>query len=180
MTHFIHGAVESKWHNPFNIKDYGLTKSIEHYEEYNRQTPILMQAIPELAGLNLGCWCIKGVCQGEILIKLFKELSTNEDKELLDATEHYENHQDSINRLKMGSANEDRELLDAVEHYENHQDSIKRLKIGSANEDMELLDAVVHYENHQDSIMRLEMGSARDVSIEAVSDFLIDETNLCK
>ena len=66
MTHFIHGAVEYKWHNPFNIKDYGLTKSIERYEEYIRQTSELMQAIPELAGLNLGRWCIKGVCHSQI------------------------------------------------------------------------------------------------------------------
>ena len=56
MTHFITGAVESKWHNPFKIKDHGLTRSIQHYEEYIRQTPELMQAIPELAGLSLGCW----------------------------------------------------------------------------------------------------------------------------
>ena len=99
MTHFIPGAVESKWHNPFKIKDYGLTKSIQHYEEYIRQTPELMQAIPGLAGLSLGCWCIKGVCHGQILIKLFKELSTAKDMELVEAVEQYENYQEGIKRL---------------------------------------------------------------------------------
>ena len=74
MTHFIAEAEESRWHNPFKIKDYGSTKCILLYEEYIRQTPELMQAIPGLAGSSLGCWGIKEACHGQILIKLFKEL----------------------------------------------------------------------------------------------------------
>ena len=42
MTHYDPEAIASKWHNPFKIKDYGLTKCIQLYEEYIRQTPDLM------------------------------------------------------------------------------------------------------------------------------------------
>ena len=92
MTHLIPEARESKWHNPIKIKYYGLTKCIQLYEEYIRHTPDLMQAIPKLGELSLGCWGCQQACHSQILIKLFKELSTAEGRELVDAVELFENH----------------------------------------------------------------------------------------
>jgi len=63
----------SKWHNPFPVKEFGTKKSLELYEKHIRETPELWNALHELEGKILGCWCVPHPCHGNILIKLLKE-----------------------------------------------------------------------------------------------------------
>jgi len=64
----------SKWGNPFKIgRDGNRAEVIEKYEAYIRKTPKLMEALPELEGKVLGCWCAPKACHGDVLVKLFKQ-----------------------------------------------------------------------------------------------------------
>lgn len=86
MSFYVGGAYKSKWANPFKVKKVGaksnkvknqcqtLEESLRLYEEYIRNTPELMAALPELQNKTLGCWCKPASCHGDILIKLLKEL----------------------------------------------------------------------------------------------------------
>lgn len=65
---------ESPFHNPFPVKTYGIEKSLEKYEKYLRNSPELIEMIPELNGKRLGCWCKPGKCHGDIIVKIFHEL----------------------------------------------------------------------------------------------------------
>ena len=76
MTHHIAGALGSKWGNPFRAKKRNknsLKKCLERYEDYVRKNPDLFNAVIELEGKELGCWCKPSLCHGDILIKLLKE-----------------------------------------------------------------------------------------------------------
>jgi hypothetical protein len=72
---------QSKWHNPFTIKNYGLENCLVKYEEYIRSNVNLYNCLDELIGKKLGCWCYnssegrgdKPKCHGDILIKLLDE-----------------------------------------------------------------------------------------------------------
>ena len=72
-NNYVPGIIGSKWQNPFQIKKYGLAQCLILYEKKIRNDPDLMNAIPELNGKELGCWCKPSACHGDILIKLFKE-----------------------------------------------------------------------------------------------------------
>ena len=63
---------ESKWHNPFTVKQYGLEASLKLFEIYMKKSPELMNSLHELKGKILGCWCKPKVCHGDVLIKLLK------------------------------------------------------------------------------------------------------------
>ena len=65
--------LQSKWANLPNVKKVGLKKSLELYEEHIRNTPELWDALDELEGKILGCWCKPEPCHGDILIKLMNE-----------------------------------------------------------------------------------------------------------
>ena len=72
---------ESKWHNPFTIKQFGSAeKACELYLTYIINSK-LFHDLPELESKTLGCWCdppknyndIKGFyCHGCVLIQLFR------------------------------------------------------------------------------------------------------------
>ena len=65
----------SKWGNPYLIK-FPTTRKIviELYENYIREKrPNLINALPELVGKTLGCWCKPLACHGDILIQLMIE-----------------------------------------------------------------------------------------------------------
>ena len=66
----------TKWGNPFKIGEHGTRKEvIEKYEEYIRNNPELMSALPEIDGKILGCWCLDfQPCHGDVLIKLVNEM----------------------------------------------------------------------------------------------------------
>ncbi|GIQ79997.1 protein of unknown function [Kipferlia bialata] len=74
MSKHVPGAVGSKWGNPFSVKEYGREGCIAKYEEYLRSRPDLMAALPELDGMELGCWCHPQGCHGDVLCKVLKEV----------------------------------------------------------------------------------------------------------
>lgn len=64
---------QSKWHNPYRIKDYSdINEVLRLYENYIRASPLIDQ-LEELRGKRLGCWCKPGPCHGDILVKLLAE-----------------------------------------------------------------------------------------------------------
>jgi hypothetical protein len=61
----------SKWGNPYEIGKDGTRKEvIEKYRSYILNNQELMDALPELKGKILGCWCAPKLCHGEVLIDL--------------------------------------------------------------------------------------------------------------
>ena len=76
MSRYVAGAKGSKWGNPFRAKKANkksLKKCLEKYEDHVRNSPHLFNAVMELEGKELGCWCWPYPCHGDILIKLIKE-----------------------------------------------------------------------------------------------------------
>lgn len=70
MTCWIPGTEKSKFHNPYNVKQYG-AKVIPLYLEYLEQNPKLLQAArDELQGCELGCWCKPEMCHGDMLAEI--------------------------------------------------------------------------------------------------------------
>ncbi|CAH6420013.1 Domain of unknown function (DUF4326)-containing protein [uncultured virus] len=65
---------QSKWHNPFTVKQYG-DQALILYEQYIRASP-LMNDIEELRGKQLGCWCVPAPCHGNILVKILDARTT--------------------------------------------------------------------------------------------------------
>ncbi len=74
----------SIWANPFKRKQ-GLPpgSTLHAYEQYVRSNPVLMHAIPSLAGKTLGCWCKPDPCHGDVLVNLVKEHFETEEFEAL-------------------------------------------------------------------------------------------------
>ena len=76
MSHHVAGAQGSKWGNPFKVnksEKNSRKKCLKRYEDHIRNDPDLFNAVMELEGKELGCWCKPSLCHGDILIKLFKE-----------------------------------------------------------------------------------------------------------
>jgi hypothetical protein len=70
----VYIARPSMWGNPFKIGVDGTREEvIQKYEEYVRNNPELISALPELKGKTLGCWCHPKPCHGDVLVKLVKE-----------------------------------------------------------------------------------------------------------
>jgi len=75
---------KSKWANPFSVKEYGLEKCLQMYEQYLRCCSDLLTELPTLRGKRLGCRCVDKptklddnvhiVCHGQILMKVLNEL----------------------------------------------------------------------------------------------------------
>lgn len=64
----------SKWGNPFAIGVNGDRKTvIEKYRKYVMNCPDLMDALSELRGRVLGCWCKPQDCHGDVLVELVLE-----------------------------------------------------------------------------------------------------------
>lgn len=58
----------SKWGNPFVIGlDGDREEVISKYEMHVMKNPKLINALPELIGKTLGCWCKPEACHGDIL-----------------------------------------------------------------------------------------------------------------
>ena len=76
MSRHVAGALGSKWGNPYKPKKgnkNSLKRCLERYENHIRRNPRLFNAVMELEGKELGCWCKPSPCHGDILIKLFRE-----------------------------------------------------------------------------------------------------------
>lgn len=77
------GFQASPFANPFKIGDDGTrAEVIAKYEvwlrEQLRNSPFLTQALIALDGKVLGCWCAPKPCHGDVMIKLIKELKTEQ------------------------------------------------------------------------------------------------------
>lgn len=74
---------ESKWANPFTVKQYGTAEvAVAKYKEWFKTQPHLLLAINELRGKILGCWCkAKGteVCHGDYLAELANAKVSSEE-----------------------------------------------------------------------------------------------------
>jgi hypothetical protein len=58
----------SKWGNPFIIgRDGDREQVIAKYKNWIQSQPKLMQALPEIRGKILGCWCSPYPCHGDLL-----------------------------------------------------------------------------------------------------------------
>ena len=65
---------QSKWHNPYSVKQYGRDDALNRYRTYiESNTNNLLNDLHELAGKQLGCWCKPSPCHGDILRELFKK-----------------------------------------------------------------------------------------------------------
>jgi hypothetical protein len=61
----------SKWGNPFRIgRDGTRDEVIAKYEKWIRRQPQLMEALRELEGKDLVCFCAPRACHADILLKL--------------------------------------------------------------------------------------------------------------
>lgn len=62
---------KTKWGNPFVIgRDGPRDEVIQKYECWVVTQPHLMEALPELQGRRLGCWCAPSACHGDVLARL--------------------------------------------------------------------------------------------------------------
>ena len=74
-TYDVYIGRGSKWGNPFKIGNDGdRNEVIQKYEDHIRNSPELLEALPELKGKVLGCWCRPKACHGDVLINLLKEM----------------------------------------------------------------------------------------------------------
>jgi hypothetical protein len=61
----------SKWGNAFVVGSDGARgECIALYENWLRQNDALLEALDELRGLVLGCWCAPRACHGDLLLRL--------------------------------------------------------------------------------------------------------------
>ncbi len=66
----------SKWGNPFPLKkEKNREKVIEQYREHLLTRKDLLEAIPELKGKVLGCWCAPKPCHGDVLAEMAEKAS---------------------------------------------------------------------------------------------------------
>jgi hypothetical protein len=61
----------SKWANPFRPqRPTDHETAVAAYERWLGQQPRLMDALPELRGCDLYCWCVPLPCHGDVLLAL--------------------------------------------------------------------------------------------------------------
>lgn len=73
----------SKWGNPFSHASGTLAQfrvstreqAVFEYERWVKTQPELMEALPELQGKTLGCWCKPKYCHGDVLARLAEEVA---------------------------------------------------------------------------------------------------------
>jgi hypothetical protein len=66
----IPGLVQSKYHNPYSLKEYG-AKVPSLYISYLENNPDLLKSIKvDLAGFTLICHCKPQMCHGDLLAKI--------------------------------------------------------------------------------------------------------------
>ncbi|CAF0938183.1 unnamed protein product [Rotaria sordida] len=74
---------QSKWYNPYSVKQYGRDGALDRYEKYIESNPNnLLNDLHELAGKRLGCWCKPNRCHGYILCELFKKRNSTIDQSI--------------------------------------------------------------------------------------------------
>ena len=70
-AHDVYIGRPSKRGNPFVIgRDGTRDDVIARYEVWLLEQPELVDALPELTGKTLGCWCAPRACHGDVLARL--------------------------------------------------------------------------------------------------------------
>jgi Domain of unknown function (DUF4326) len=76
------GLKTSKWANPFTVRKDGTREECIHkYEDYLRSRPELCDALDELKGKTLACWCSPLPCHGDVLARLAEESGAAPERE---------------------------------------------------------------------------------------------------
>jgi len=78
---YVEGTYASFWSNPFPVKRYGRKASLHAYENHVRNRQDIWDALDELRGKTLGCWCAddnnnsgnEEICHGHVLRRLYRE-----------------------------------------------------------------------------------------------------------
>lgn len=77
-------GTEGRWGNPFSWRESAFNiipcasreEAIEKYRDYVLDNPDLVEALPELKGKRLGCFCKPRLaCHGDILVELIELLT---------------------------------------------------------------------------------------------------------
>lgn len=69
--HHVYVGRPGRWSNPFVVGKHGQRgECIELYEQWLRGQDELVDALDELRGLVLGCWCAPRACHGDLLVRL--------------------------------------------------------------------------------------------------------------
>lgn len=69
--HHLYIGRPGKWGNPFIVGRHGgRGQCIALYEQWLREQDELIDALDELRGLVLGCWCAPRACHGDVLVRL--------------------------------------------------------------------------------------------------------------
>lgn len=69
--HHVYIGRPSKWGNPFVVGKHDRRgECIERYEQWLREQDEMIDALDELRGLVLGCWCAPRACHGDVLVRL--------------------------------------------------------------------------------------------------------------
>ncbi|MDO8416508.1 MAG: DUF4326 domain-containing protein [Agitococcus sp.] len=69
----------SIWENPYEIgRDGTRAEVIAKYATYVRARTDLMDQLPQLRGLTLGCWCKPNSCHGDVLVELIEGPNSTE------------------------------------------------------------------------------------------------------
>jgi hypothetical protein len=79
------GVKASVWGNPYRVTSASDVSTIlDLYRAHVLQTPELVEALPDLEGCELACWCryrgeTEPPCQGDVLVALVNELQKGTD-----------------------------------------------------------------------------------------------------
>jgi hypothetical protein len=66
-----YGLPASRWANPFRVSlEIDRASAIAAYEKWLRSQRHLMEALHELHGRDLVCWCAPLPCHGDVLLRL--------------------------------------------------------------------------------------------------------------
>jgi len=75
---------ESKWHNPYSVKRWGVLECLERYRYHIIYTRDLWYSLAELDGKDLGCWCeTEELCHGYVLKQLRLEQIAQEPNTMI-------------------------------------------------------------------------------------------------
>jgi hypothetical protein len=79
---YVPGAtVASRWANPFSVERHGRERCLELFEARIRDNyDGLWDALEELDGKELGCWCCPEPCHGDVLVRLLDEKKQDRDR----------------------------------------------------------------------------------------------------
>ena len=69
--------INSKWCNPYNLKEYSRDECIDKYRTYIerkiKNNEITIDELKDLSGKTLGCWCKPEACHGDVIVEMFEK-----------------------------------------------------------------------------------------------------------